>query len=142
MRRRKMSCRSELAVIAGVAALVSFGCNKQVKFRPLPLAGGATAQVKVQLTYDRNNTLEVTIENAPQPSAIKPEYTRYVLWAATPDRQRTVNAGQLRVDDNKAAKITTLTPLRNFVLFITAEVAGDVGAPGPDVVFEAPPTEW
>jgi hypothetical protein len=130
------------AVFVFSAALLLTGCAKNVKFRPAPLAGSGTAEVKVELTYDRNNTLVLKMENAPQPSSIKAEYTRYVLWAATLDRQSVVNIGQIRVDDKRNATITTLTPLRNFILFITAEASGDVQSPGPDMVFEAPPTEW
>ena len=123
-------------------ALLTAGCAKVLELRPLPLAGTGTAEVNVQLTYDRNNTLIVKMENVPEPSSIKPEYTRYVLWAATPDRQRTMNVGQLRVDGKRNAQLTTLTPLRDFILFITAEPAGDVGTPGLDMIFEAPPTKW
>lgn len=123
-------------------ALLASGCAKNVKFRPLPMAGSATATAKVELTYDRNNTLEVKLVNVPDPSVLKPGFTRYVLWAATPDRQHVTNLGQLRVDENKKAAIKTLTPLRSFILFITVEVSGDVMTPGPDTIFEAPLANW
>jgi hypothetical protein len=122
--------------------LLGAGCAKTVRFKALPLAGPGSATAKVELTYDRNNNLEVKLSNVPDPSALKPGYTRYVLWAATADRQHVVNIGQLRVDEKKRADIKTLTPLRSFILFITAEPAGDVTTPGPDTIFEAPPTDW
>jgi hypothetical protein len=140
MRPRLRKHRFSIALF-GLAFLVT-GCAKNVRFRPLALAGPGGASVKVNLTYDRNNILEVKLSNVPEPSTLKPEYTRYVLWAATPDRQHVVNIGQLRVDEKKNAAITTLTPLRSFVLFITAEPAGDVMTPGPDTIFEAPQTDW
>ncbi|MBI3933851.1 MAG: hypothetical protein HY316_04110, partial [Acidobacteria bacterium] len=124
------------------AALLAGGCAKNVRFRPLPLAGPGTATAKVELTYDRNNTLEVKLSGVPDPSALKPGYTRYVLWAATPDRQHFINIGQLRVDEKKNAAIKTLTPLRSFILFITAENSGDVMVPGPDTVFDSSRTDW
>ena len=123
-------------------ALLAAGCAKNVRFKALPLAGPGGATAKVELTYDRNNNLDVKLSNVPDPAALKPEYTRYVLWAATPDRQHFVNIGQLRVDEKKKAEIKTLTPLRSFILFITAETAGDVTTPGPDTIFEAPRTDW
>ena len=131
---------SNVAVL--LIALLATGCAKNVKFRPLPLAGSGTATAKVELTYDRNNNLEVKLSNVPEPSALKTGYTRYVLWAATPDRQHVVNIGQFRVDEKKNAAIKTLTPLRGFILFITAEAAGDAQTPGPDIIFEAPRTDW
>ena len=100
------------------------------------------ATAKVELTFDRNNNLEVKLSNVPEPSSVKQQYTRYVLWAATPDRQQVINIGQLRVDEKKNAQIKTLTPLRSFVLFVTAEPAGDVITPGPDTVFETKRIDW
>lgn len=118
------------------------GCAKRVRFDALPLARNGIATARVELTYDRNNTLEVKLSGVPEPSALNPQYTRYVLWAAPPDRQHAINIGQLRVDERKNAEITTLTPLRNFILFITAEPAGDVMTPGPDTIFETKPIRW
>ena len=130
------------AVTLLIVAVFGGGCAKKVQFRPLPLAGNGTATAKVELTFDRNNTLEVKLSGVPEPAALNAGYTRYVLWAATPDRQHVVNIGQLRVDEKMNAEINTLTPLRSFLLFITVESSGDVMTPGPDVIFEAPQTEW
>ena len=124
------------------AALLAAGCAKRIRFDSLPLARAGHATARVQLTYDRNNTLQVQLSNVPEPSALNPSYTRYVLWAATPDRKAVLNVGQLRVDVNKKAEIQTLTPFRNFLLFITAEPRGDVTAPGPDIVFETKELRW
>lgn len=125
-----------------VAILLAAGCSKRIRFDSLPPGRGGQATARVQLTYDRNNTIQVQLSNVPEASALNPSYTRYVLWVATPDRQAVVNIGQLRVDKNKKAEILTLTPFRNFVLFITAEPRGDVTTPGPDVVFETKELRW
>lgn len=133
--------RATILLLVGVV-LFAVGCAKTVRLRPLPLAGSGRATAKVELTFDRNNTLDVRLTGVPEPSSLKPEYTRYVLWAATPDRRHIVNIGQLRVDEKKNAAIKTLTPLRSFILFITAEPSGEVMQPGPDVVFDSSLTTW
>ena len=122
--------------------LLTAACNRQIRLATLPLARGGEATVRVELTYDRNNTLRIQLSNVADPSALNPAYTRYVLWVATPDRQTTVNAGQIRVDENRRAEMQTLTPLREFVLFITAEARGDVTTPGPDIVFQSEAIRW
>ena len=124
------------------AVLLAAGCSKQIRFDSLPLARAGRATARIQLTYDRNNTIQVQLSNMPEPSGLNPSYTRYVLWVATPDRRAILNAGQLRVDENKKAEIQTLTPFRNFLLFITAEPRGDVTVPGPDIVFETKELRW
>ncbi|OFV94871.1 MAG: hypothetical protein A3F68_01575 [Acidobacteria bacterium RIFCSPLOWO2_12_FULL_54_10] len=129
-------------IIFLLAVLFTAGCAKRVRFEPLPLARGAKATGRVELTYDQNNTLDVRMENLPDPSSLNPQYSRYVLWVSTPDRQHIVNAGQMRVDETNKAQIKSLTPFREFILFITAESRGDAQAPGPDVVFQSGNIQW
>ena len=138
-----MPCCTKILRFALVAAmLLTAACSRQIRLATLPLALGGEATVRVELTYDRNNTLRIQLSNVADPSVLNPAYTRYVLWVATPDRQTIVNAGQIRVDENRRAEMQTLTPLREFVLFITAEARGDVTAPGPDIVFQSEAIRW
>ncbi len=125
-----------------VLCLLGTACVKKIRFTPSPLARAGEASARIDLTYNRNNTIEVELSKVPDPATLKDTFTRYVLWVATPDRQRVVNAGQLRVDENNTADITTLTPLRSFILFITAETRGDAATPGPDIVFETEEVNW
>ena len=110
--------------------LAASGCKKEIRLRAMPaLAGGGHAGVRVELTYDRNNKLTVTLAGVPD--------GRYVVWttpAATAGDP--VNVGQIRVEAGKG-KIETLTPLRKFKVMITAEEQGDARKPGPRVVFES-----
>ena len=129
-----------LALAVGV--LFAAGCAKRVRFNSLPLARAGTATARIELTYDRNNILEVKLSKVPNPSALNDKFTRYVLWVATPDRQHVTNVGQLRVDEKNRADMKTLTPLRRFILFITAESSGDVMTPGPDLLFETKEINW
>ena len=138
-----MRCRANIFRLALTGAiLLTAACNRQIRLAPLPLARGGEASVRVELTYDRNNTLRVQLSNVPDPSALNSAYTRYVFWVATPDRQTVVNAGQIRVGENRKAEMQTLTPLRDFVVFITAEARGDVTSPGPDMVFQSEAIHW
>jgi hypothetical protein len=124
-----------------VAALLAAGCAKQVRLNALPLAGAGTATARVELTYNRNNLIAIKLSKVPLPSSLNNQFTRYVLWVSTPDHSHVINAGQLRVENNKAA-LRTLTPLRQFLLFITAENSGEVMSPGPDVLFQTKKIDW
>jgi hypothetical protein len=139
----KMRWRANILRTAVVGTiLLTAACNRQIRLAPMPLARGGEATIRVELTYDRNNTLRVQLSNVPDPSVLNSAYTRYVLWVATPDRQAVVNAGQIRVDESRKAEMQTLTPLRDFVVFITAEARGDVTSPGPDIVFQSEAIHW
>ena len=134
--------RTFVLLAALLMEAASSGCAKSIRFNALPLAHAGKATVRIDLTYDRNNLLEVKLTNVPDPSALNDQFTRYVLWVATPDRVHVTNAGQLRVDEKHQADIKTLTPLRRFILFITAEARGDVTTPGQEVVFESKEINW
>jgi hypothetical protein len=138
-----MHCGANILRLALAGAmLLMAACNRQIRLAPMLLARGGEATVRVELTYDRNNTLRVQLSNVPDPSVLNSAYTRYVLWISTPDKQTVVNAGQIRVDESRKAEMQTLTPLRDFVVFITAEARGDVTSPGPDIVFQSEAIHW
>ncbi len=125
-----------------IALIWTLGCAKKVRFTPLPLAKDATANVRVQLTYDRNNVLQAKFSKLPEPSTINPKYSIYVLWVAAPDRKNAVNVGRIRVDEQHNAKLETLTPRRDFMLFVTAESDGEATTPSPDILFETRQIIW
>ncbi len=121
--------------------LLLAGCGRSVRLKPLPLAKGGEVSVRVELTYNRNDQLQIKVQG-PEPTVYGPNYTRYVAWVATPDRAQVTNVGQIRMEGGKG-ELRTVTPLRKFHLFLTVEEQGDVLKPGPQVVFEAPKEiEW
>lgn len=122
-------------------SLLAAGCAHKINLKPLPVAKGGDVSVQVELTYNRNDRIRIEL-HAPPPAAYGPNFDRYVVWVATPDRSVVTNVGQLRVEQNKGA-LDTVTPLRKFWLFLTVEERGDVLQPGPNVVFQAPKLiEW
>jgi hypothetical protein len=109
-------------------SLAAAGCQKDIHLHALPaLAGTGRADLRVVLTYDRNNILTVSL------SGVKDG--RYVAWT-TPAGGDPVNVGQIRVEGGKG-KIETLTPLRKFTVMITEEENGEARKPGPRVVFQS-----
>ena len=123
------------------AGLLLAGCARSVKLKALPVAKGGAFHVKVSLTFNRNDQIDVKA-SGPEPSAYGSNFTRYVVWVKSPDGSYVNNVGQMRMEKGKG-ELTTVTPLRRFYVFITVEETGDVLKPGPQVVFEAPKEiEW
>lgn len=120
-----------LAVAACLMMLAA--CTRDVRLQNLPALKTGNAGIKVVLTYDRNNTLEVRLSNVQSPESFGSQYTRYVVWTETAGAPP-VNVGQVRVDGGKG-KMQTLTPLRKFGVLITVEEKGDARQPGPLAVF-------
>jgi hypothetical protein len=129
------------AILCLLCTLVLAGCTRKITLKPLPAARGGNVAVRVELTYNRNDQIQIEVRG-PDPSAYGPAYTRYVVWIARPDGSQVTNAGQVRVE-NGQGQLLTLTPLRKFRLFVTVEEKGDALKPGPLLVFEAPKEiEW
>ena len=115
------------AVLILALVLAATGCQKSIRLQPLPALGSSgKAELRVVLTYDRNNQLAVALSGVPN--------GRYVVWT-TPSTGAPVNVGQIRVEAGKGA-IATLTPLRQFNVMITREEKGDTQTPSAAVVFK------
>jgi hypothetical protein len=137
-----MSKNGKISAAALVTlSLCGLGCAKRVGFAALPPARSGKATARIELTYNRNDSLEVKLSGVPDPAAIKSDYTCYVLWVSTPDNKSITNAGRIRVEGGKAS-LVTLTPQRKFLLSITAEPSGEVTSPGPDLLFQTKEINW
>ncbi len=122
--------------VAALILLACAGCRKNIRLQALPALQGGQGTLRVTLTYDRNNILEVRLTGVKPPESFGPQYTRYVVWtevagAAGP----AVNVGQIRVEAPGTGSLNTLTPLRRFHVLITVEEKGDARQPGPLAVF-------
>src|SRR5690242_2789347 len=100
------------AILIAMLLLASTACTKSIHLRPIPtLAGNGKAELRVELTYDRNNKLFVAVSGLKDGS--------YVIWTV-PVNGEPVNVGRIRVEGGKG-NIQTLTPLRKFTVMITQE---------------------
>ena len=79
--------------------------------------------------------IDVTLRNMEQPSKLGAEFLTYVLWAVTPDG-RSGNIGEILVNKNGEAELTTTTPAQTFAMIITAEPYFAVRIPSEMVVLE------
>ena len=133
---------SVFVCLCGVFVLIFAAARKRdVRLQALPALKGGRASVRVELTYDRNNTMDIRLRGVKAPESYGAQYTRYVAWAQAPGGAP-VNVGQIRVEQGQGS-LRTLTPLRRFQLLITVEEKGDAPQPGSLVVFRtAKEIEW
>jgi len=129
------------AVVVVVCLLLLAACKRDVRLQALPALKGGDAGIRVVLTYDRNNTLQVTLNGVQALESFGPQYTRYVVWTEV-SGSPPVNVGQIRVENGKG-RLQTLTPLRRFGILITVEEKGDARQPGSLSVFRtSKEVEW
>ncbi len=95
---------------------------------------GARANVEISKDKNGNTSLKMKVQHLANLENLTPRANAYVVWF----RERggdSANRGQLKMDKNLAATFETVTPLKSFDVFVTAEQDARATAPsGPEVL--------
>jgi hypothetical protein len=124
-----------LPAVLGLMLLWPFGESaKKISMTPGKEDPAAHGTVAVSTGKNGNTRVDITTKALAQPSALTPPENIYVVWFQ-PQGQDPVNAGALKVDNNLNGKLDTVTPHRQFKVFITAEKEPNLRKPkGPTVL--------
>lgn len=103
--------------------------------RKFPLAAASSvpaARGEVDVDHDNNGNakLKIKAEYLSPPDALTPPATAYIVWLQERGAGGAPQSvGQLRVDKSRKANFETVTPVKNFDLFVTAEQDPTVKTP-------------
>jgi hypothetical protein len=87
--------------------------------RETPAASG---EVKASTGENQNTRLVITVQHLALPDRVTPGATSYVVWAVPPGKDQVAhNIGALAVNDKLEGKLETVTPFKQFALWITPE---------------------
>lgn len=97
----------------------------------VPAAKGA---VEVGKDRNGNTELKLKVEHLANPTSLSPSQANYVVWlqekGSGPENQ-----GELKVNRKLEGSFQTVTPRKNFEIFVTGENDGTVKSPsGPEVL--------
>src|SRR3954469_9316651 len=110
--------------IAGIGlAAVLFGAVGLAKKYPLTAAStvpAARGEVDVGRDKNGNTRVKVDVEHLASPENLSPPKTAFIVWIQERGGEP-LNQGQLKVDKKLKATFETVTPVKNFDLFVTAE---------------------
>jgi hypothetical protein len=107
--------------------------------RKFPLAATASvaaARGDVEVDHDSNGNTRVRmkVEFLAPPNSLTPPASVYVVWLREQGAPP-VPWGQMKVEKNRKASFESVTPAKNFDLFVTAEQDATIKAPtGPEVL--------
>ena len=126
----------KLVSITMLTVAFAIGAFAAKKF---PLAAASivpAAKGAVEIGHDRNGNTEIklTVEHLANPTSLSPSQANYVVWLQ--DRNSgPENRGELRVNGRLEGTFQTVTPRKNFDLFVTGENDGTAKSPsGPEVL--------
>jgi outer membrane protein OmpA-like peptidoglycan-associated protein len=108
------------------------GGSTKVDFEATKLAPGAWAEAKVEAKKGATN-IDISVKRLPLPTSLGSGLLTYVVWAVSPDG-RTVNVGELQIDNSGNAQLKGTSELQSFSLFVTAEPYFAVRRPSEVVV--------
>jgi hypothetical protein len=114
-------------------ALITIGCAQKIALRETPDAPAALGEAKVSTDGNNNTRIELKMEHLAPPQNLTPPKSVYVVWAQPPDGDAT-NLGQVVVGRERSANFQTVTPLKVFRIFVTAEDRALAQAPSEQVV--------
>ena len=121
-----------------VAFALSFGagCATPLKLSSTARSPSTDAFLRVAPDSNDNSVLTVEAQHLPPPERLGPGLKTYVVWVMSTDGAFVSNVGMLRVDEQQTGSLTATTPLREFLVRITAEQGGTAIVPSQLVVVE------
>lgn len=135
-----MTTAHRLAMTAFGFALAVAGCasgTRTVRMSTSLDIPAAQGEVKASPAANGNTSLEVEVHHLATPDRVALGATTYVVWARALDQDAPQNLGALRVDRDLNGTLKTVTPLRSFDVFITAEPSPMTMAPTNSQLFTA-----
>jgi hypothetical protein len=116
-------------VVVSVALAVGCGSGQKVALQASDAVPAATGEVHAEAA-NGNTKVDVEVEHLAPPSKIAAGANVYVVWAVRDAKDAAPqNLGQLKVDDDRKGKLSTLTPLAHFDVIVTPEADAVVGKP-------------
>lgn len=133
---RMITNGAALGALCLVGATLALGCATTTSYRLTPptTVAAASGTVTVSGGEGEDSQLSIQVQNLAEPSNLTPGASTYVAWVAPLDAEAAENVGTLQVE-GRSGSLSTVTPLRDFIISITPEIEARAIAPcGPQVL--------
>ena len=129
-----MKIRIRIAAAALVTIVVTFAaCSTGGTVRNMQSSAtvpGAEGELALSDGGNQNTEILVSVKHLADPRKLRTGATNYIVWSRPfAGNGEPQNLGALDVDENLNGRLRTVTPFRQFSLFITAEPAPNVVKP-------------
>lgn len=121
-----------MALSSLAVAVFAVGCAGSASELTMNRSGAVqAAEAEVLLSEEGNGNTEVRVqvENLPPANELSESAETYVVWAQDPESGEAHNLGALEVGKNGRGEMETLTPLKRFDIYITAEPISSAKTP-------------
>jgi len=118
--------------LAGCALLAAH----KVQLTAASIVPAARGEIEVGKDHNGNTEIKMAVQHLARPEDLSPPMSTYVVWLQE-QGANAENQGQLEINKNLQASFRTVTPLKSFDLFVTAEPAATAKSPGGPEVLKA-----
>jgi hypothetical protein len=118
-RRNKMKTALGLGLL--LASVIGCSTVQKAQLQTSEKILAAQGELKTQRTDNDNTKIDLSVKHLAQPTKISPDANTFVVWVRPEAGAPAQNIGALNVDKNLTGKLQSVTPLKDFDLFVTAE---------------------
>jgi hypothetical protein len=127
-------CIASLAI--GLLAVTNVATAKKFPLTADKSVPAARGQVDVGRDKNGNTRVELEVEHLAAPENLTPPRTAYVVWFQESGAEP-LNQGALKPNKSLKANFKSITPLKNFAIFVTAEADSNAKTPSGSEVLRA-----
>ena len=111
-----------ISFLSASCSLIGSGGSRELRMTGSPDVPGAQGTATVSTTDDGNTKIDLVVKHLAPPENVNPGATVYVVWVTDIEwGAEPHNLGALKVDSDLNGKITAVTNMRSFELYVTAE---------------------
>jgi hypothetical protein len=128
----KVTVRSIIFALALTACALQ--AAKKIQLTGASIVPAAHGEIDVGKDHNGNTEIRMTMQHLARPENLSPPMATYVVWLQEKGASAD-NRGQLEINNQLEASFRTVTPLKSFDVFVTAEPESTVKTPsGPEVL--------
>jgi len=117
-----MTAATLISVLSASCSLMGSGASRELRMTGSPDVPGAEGTATVSTTDDGNTKIDLVVKHLAPPENVNAGATVYVVWVTDSEYgAEPHNLGALKVDSDLNGRITAVTNMRSFELFVTAE---------------------
>jgi len=119
--------------VAALCLLFGACATNTFALRGNPVDPSADGAVTIDVGANGNTVVRVRVSHLAPPARIDPNAITYVVWGRPADGDSAPqNLGALHIGEGERGELDTVTSMRHFILFITAEQSPSPAGPnGP-----------
>ena len=136
MKTSELYQKTKILILGLIATftIISFtSCNKEIPFQKSAVIPAAEGAVKVKQDKNKNYAIQVHVTNLAGADRLSPPKSFYVVWMKS-EMNEPRRLGRLNSSNKLKASFETVSQIKPYMIFITAEDNDDVQEPGDLIV--------